>query len=108
MNSIGKSLSADCCVCEELCEYEIDSILFCKPCKALFHATCTVTKNEITEKAVLPKCPKCEIARKKQDEMLAKKRDERDKLMAKKKEMDDKLAQMKQSFTALKNKFKVN
>ena len=44
----------------------------------------------------------------KQDEMLAKKRDERDKLMAKKKEMDDKLAQMKQSFTALKNKFKVN
>lgn len=107
MNSIGKSLSANCCVCDELCEYESDSILFCKPCKALFHATCTVTKTDITEKAILPKCPKCEIAKKKMEEKLQQKREERGALMIKKKDFDDQLAQMRRTLNCLKNKLKV-
>jgi hypothetical protein len=49
VTSIGKHLSANCQVCDELCECDIDSILFCKPCNTLFHTLCTTTKHDLTK-----------------------------------------------------------
>ncbi|CAG2165070.1 unnamed protein product [Oppiella nova] len=106
VTTIGKQLSANCFVCEELCECDCDSILFCKPCKTLFHAMCTTTKTDITQNNALPKCPKCETQRKKNEEKLAQKREERDNLVVKKKEFEDQLLQMKRALQTLKLKIR--
>ncbi len=106
MTSIGNFPTANCFVCDELCECDIDSILFCKFCRTLFHATCSSTKADITKNATVP-CPKCETLRKITEEKIAKKREERDNLSAKKKELDQQMAQMRQALNNLKEKLRV-
>jgi len=105
VTSIGNFPTANCFVCDELCECDIDSILFCKFCRTLFHATCSSTKADITKNATVP-CPKCESLRKKTEEKIAKKREERDNLSAKKKELDQQMAQMRQALNNLKEKLR--
>ncbi|XP_054155975.1 PHD finger protein 21A-like isoform X1 [Oppia nitens] len=106
VTSIGKHLSANCHICEELCECDIDSILFCKPCKTLFHAMCTTTVDDLKNRQALPKCPKCDAQRRLVGEQLAKKRRERDCLVKKKQEFDDQLQQMRKALQTLKLKIK--
>ncbi|CAG2111373.1 unnamed protein product, partial [Medioppia subpectinata] len=106
VTKIGKQLSANCFVCEELCECDCDSILFCKTCKTLFHATCTTSRREIVDNHALPKCLKCDGQRRRADELLARKRDDRDNLVVKKKEFEDQLQQMKRALQQLKIKIK--
>ena len=49
----------DCAVCKELCEPDVDMIIFCLSCPCLFHATCATTVQEFASTGFF-NCPQCD------------------------------------------------
>ena len=92
-----------CFDCHEQCETDCDSVLFCKFCKSLFHATCLMTLQDIIKKSEF-KCIKCEKQKKQLQDELAKKLGRKKQLLDEKKEWDDKVENMKEQLAMLRER----
>lgn len=95
--------SPNCVVCDELCECDIEAILYCKFCQKLFHGTCAVTLNYVIKNQSIP-CPNCT---KKKEEYLSKKQQEAEKLKQKQQSLDSQMMGMQDMLESLSEKLKV-
>ena len=68
-NSNEIKISRNCFVCDEVCDSDLDEIMFCEDCHCLFHVTCSSTIDRIKKTMGVP-CPKCERKRSLAEESL--------------------------------------
>ena len=59
LNGTGPKVSLDCVLCNDKCDADPDSVMFCVDCRCLFHSTCGSSVEEISISGVVP-CPKCD------------------------------------------------